>query len=572
MAEVVIMPKLGFNMSEGKLIKWYKKEGDSIQKGETLFEIETDKTSMEIQSTAEGVVRKIFIEENSILPVTMPIAIIAGKEEDISLTLKECQEKLGNIAGEEIIANEEVDSEEENNSNGKDYDIAVIGAGPGGYVAAIKAAQNGKRVCVVEKHKLGGVCLNEGCIPTKTFIKSVEILKNIRMAKEYGITSNGQAEINLEELKERKELIVKQLTGGVEALLNGNGVTIMNGQASFIDKNTLQVENKIITAENIIIATGSQPFFPSIKISKDAPLMTSTEALDLDYIPREAVIIGGGVIGIEFAYILANFGAKVTVIELLDRILPMVDEELIVGIQGSLEDMGVTIVTGAKVKKIDKDHVVYELNNEEQKLKTEMVLLSVGRKAQTEGLNLDRINIKMNGSAIETDQYLRTNIEGIYAIGDVNGKSMLAHTASMEGIIAVENICGKQIAMDYSMVPSCIYLNPEVASIGLTEEQAKQTGKNIKVGKFPLSANGKALVEGENRGLIKVIIDETLGEILGAHVFGAHATEIISEIAVAMKAEATIDEMIYSIHPHPTISEIIGEAFHSAGSGSIHSL
>ena len=357
---------------------------------------------------------------------------------------------------------------------------------------------------------------------------------------------------------------------GINGLLRANKVEVMVGSASFIDKNTIAVGDRKITGENIIIATGSSAKKLPIPISEKARILTSKEALELEEVPESIIIIGGGVIGIEFAYFLASAGAKVTIVEFLDRILPMVDEEIVAQVTKQLENMGITIYTGAKVTEIKKDSVVFDRDGKTEEIDTKAVLLSVGRAPNFEGLNIESVGIRVEKGAIVVNEYLETNVEGIYAIGDVNGKSMLAHTASMEGIVAVENICGNKTKMDYSKIPSAIYIQPEIASVGLTEKEAVKKYGEIKVGRFPLLANGKAKVEGQEQGLIKVIVEPRLHEIVGVHIYSSRATDMISELVLAMHLEATAEEMTKAVHPHPTISEIIPEAFHAVLGKAIH--
>lgn len=581
MAELIIMPKLGFNMSIGKLVKWYKKEGEKIKKGEAFFSIETDKTNMDIEATSDGFVRKLFIEEGEQVEVTLPIAIVGLEDESIGDMAKEALMKLGKTASSTSQSGEGVQIKPAVSAPGilptpgadtMDFDIVVMGGGPGGYVAAIKAAQMGKRTCIIEKENFGGVCLNKGCIPTKTLLRSVEALKEVKESSTFGVVNVdvANAKLDLSKVQERKNNVIKQLVGGVGGLLKANGVTIINGLATLVDKNTIQIGEKVITSDYIIIATGSEVKSIPIPISPDTQVLTSTEALDLNEKPESIAIIGGGVIGIEFAYFMANIGVKVSVIEFLDRILPMVDEEITIQVEKMLKDMGVTIHTSSKVKEIKGTKTVFEKDGKDQSIDTEKVLMAVGRVPYYEGLNIENIGIQTERGAIITDNSLKTNIDNIYAIGDVNGKAMLAHVASMEGIVAVENICGHATFMDYEKIPSAIYTQPEIACVGLTEKQAKEKYGEIKVGKFPLVANGKAKVAGEEKGLIKVIIEPKYNEIVGVHMYCIHATDMIAEAVVAMKLEGTAEEVATSIHPHPTVSEIVHEAFHGAIDKTIH--
>ncbi len=456
-----------------------------------------------------------------------------------------------------------------------EYDIMVIGGGPGGYVAAIKGAREGKKVCIAEQSAFGGVCLNEGCIPTKTLIKTANVLQEIKEAASFAIEGVDPAalSVSMAKLQKRKAGVVQTLVGGVKSLLRANKVAVVEGAAAFVDPHTVEVAGKKITFEYGIIATGSSALMPPfIKMEGDNRILTSREALNADAVPASIAIIGGGVIGIEFAYLFNKLGAKVTVVELLDTILPMVDEEVSGLAKKRLEKDGVTFHMGAKVHTVRDNAVLFTSGGSEKSVAADCVLMAVGRVPNTDGLNAEAIGIEFAKKAIVTGASLRTNVPNIYAIGDVNGKVMLAHTASHEGIVAVESICGKAAHMDYSRIPSCIYLEPEIACIGLTEKAAREQGRAVKVGKFPMAANGKSLVEGDTDGMVKVIVDDDLGEILGVHLYGKHVTDMIAELSVAMTLEATAEEIIHSIHPHPTVSEAIPEAFMAAFGKAIHCL
>lgn len=455
-----------------------------------------------------------------------------------------------------------------------EYDVIVIGGGPGGYVAAIKAAQQGKKVCLVEEATVGGTCLNVGCIPTKTLIKTANLYSQIKEVEKFAIEglSPDMFNVSMLKLQARKKEIIKQLVGGIGFLLQSNKVKTIAGHACFENSNSIIVNGEVITSEYFIIATGSRSFIPPfIDMGKTAEVMTSTEALNVDHVPDSIVIIGGGVIGIEFAYLFHKLGSKVTVLELMDNILPMVDEEVSDLVKRNLERQGVTIITGAKVEKIEGNTLSYQLYEGNNTVDADTFLVSVGRLPNTEGLNAEMLGLKMEKGAIGTDCGLRTNIENIYAIGDVNGKSMLAHTAEHEGIIAVENILGGKEEINYEHIPSCIYLEPEVASIGMTEAQAREAYGDIRIGRFLMAANAKSLVECDSEGMIKVILDQH-GKIIGAHLFCQHATDMIAEVSTAMTLGANARDIIKAVHPHPTVSEAIPEAFMSALSGkAIHS-
>lgn len=563
MAEVIIMPKLGFNMDEGELVKWHKQVGDTVIKGEVLFEINTDKTTMPVEATGDGVMLKIMLAEGEAAEVFTPIAVIGAAGEDPEAALAQDGTAAGGEAAPEGTGAEAAPAEAE----GYDYEIIVIGGGPGGYETAIKAAQLGRKTAIVEMKHFGGVCLNEGCIPTKTLIRTANLYTDIRQAADFAISGidTEAVKVDMVKLQQRKKQVVGTLVGGVEGLLRRNKVSIINGQAAFKDCHTIIVDGNTYTSEYFIVATGSSVFMPPfIELEGKTNVITSTEALNVEKLPASVAIIGGGVIGIEFAHVFSHLGVKVTVLELLDHILPMVDEEVSEMVKVRMQKAGVTFYNGAKVQKVKDDRVIYELEGRQQEIAADVVLMAVGRVANTTGLNAEGIGLEFDKKAVKTDEYLQTNIGNIYAIGDVNGKVMLAHTASHEGFTALDHIGGGHHRMDYERIPSCIYLEPEVASIGLTERVAKERGYNVSVGRFPMMANGKSLVEGDTDGIVKVILDQDLGEILGVHLYGRHVTDMIGEIAVAMQLEATAEEVLSAIHPHPTVSEAIGEGFMAA--------
>ena len=452
------------------------------------------------------------------------------------------------------------------------FDIAIIGAGPGGYVAAIRGAQEGKKVCVFEKKHIGGVCLNEGCIPTKTLLRSVFSFNEVKKAKKFGVSGVNEdaVHIDLPKLQTLKKDNIRKLSSGVASLLKANGVTVYNEIASLFDKNTILFGDQRIFARNIILASGSFPLVPSIPAEENAPeILTSSDALNLSNIPERIAILGGGAIGVEFAYFFSQIGVNVTIIELLPQILTTVDDEIAALVTKDLEKTGVTILTEAKATKLGQGRVFYSMKGEEGAVEADSLLIAIGRRPCVEGLGLERIGVKMN-QGVDTDAFMRTSVPGVYAIGDVNGKSMLAHTASMEGLIAIEHILGGNRRMDYRNIPSCVYIQPEIASVGMTQAQASKKYGNVRVGKFPLLANGKAVVEDEERGVVKVIASEKHGEILGVHIYSPHATDMIAEAALALGLEATTEEMTNTIHPHPTFSEIIPEAFHVLLEKPIH--
>lgn len=572
MAQVVILPKLGFNMSEGVLVKWYKKEGDTIKKGQPLFSVETDKTTIDIEATCDGVVRALLAQEGDKLAVTSPIAILGDASEDISSILSDSNAQSVGDTDEESKSKET--KRPTDSGEGYDYDIVVIGGGPGGYVAAIKAAQLGKRTAIIEKETFGGTCLNTGCIPTKTLLKSAERFIQAKDMARFGIEGLDpeKISISLQTVQSRKNSIVENLVHGVEGLLRGNGVDIYRGTAEIEGNHTIRIGSKTLKSEYIILATGSVTKTLSIPADPTITVYTSKEILALKEIPPSIVVIGGGVIGIELAYLLACLGSQVTIVEFLDRILPMVDEEITTKVESSLRQMGIQIFTSAQVTEFAKGCVIFTKGSELHEVQTKHVLLAIGRNPDISMIPSERLGISIAKGAVATDDKLRTSVENIYAVGDVNGKAMLAHVASMEGIIAVRNICGETCSMDYEKIPSAIYIQPEIASVGLTEAQARAKYGEVLVGRFPMLANGKAKVEGEEHGLIKVVAEPKYGEILGVHMFCAHATDMIAEAVVSMRLEGTVSEMAAVVHPHPTLSEAVLEAFDACEGKPIHYL
>ncbi|AUN11254.1 dihydrolipoyl dehydrogenase [Clostridium botulinum] len=457
--------------------------------------------------------------------------------------------------------------------------LVVIGGGPGGYVAAIRGAQLGAEVTLIEKEKLGGTCLNIGCIPTKVLLHSSELLNEIKEARTLGIEVNNEVKINWTQLQNRKNTVVNTLVSGVSSLLEHNKVKVINGTAAFEGKSSIKVtkdqgESGNIQFDNVIISSGSVPFIPPIEGRELEGVIDSTGALSLDSIPKSMVIIGGGVIGIEFANIFNSLGCKVTVIEMLPYILPPVDREISEILKEKLKKDGIDIYNNCKVTKIENNNenlnVSFEEDNDKLNIEAQKVLIAVGRRANIGNLNLESTGVSTEKGCILVNDNMETNIKGIYAIGDCTGKNMLAHVASDQGIIAVENIMGKNKKMDYKTVPACVYTKPELASVGLTEEQAKQKGVDYKVGKFPLIYNGKSLIMNDTEGFIKIIADKKYEEILGVHILGPRATDLITEAALTLRLEATLAEIITTVHAHPTIGEAMKEAALAVNKEAIH--
>ncbi|MDR1943663.1 MAG: dihydrolipoyl dehydrogenase [Synergistaceae bacterium] len=437
------------------------------------------------------------------------------------------------------------------------FDIAIIGGGPGGYVAAIKAAQSGASCVLFEEDEVGGVCLNRGCIPTKTFIKSAHVLNTLKEAGAYGVDA-GEFSLNYPRVLERKKNVVRQLTRGVAGLLKKNGVTLVRQRAEITSPGSIKTETETYEAKNIILATGSKPAAPPIPGIEHS--VNSDYVLSMETLPKSAAIVGGGVIGVEFATYLSAFGVKVYIVEMLPDIIAAADSDVISVAGRMLKSLGVEVWTKAKVVSIDSGGLKF-VNSEgaEQRLDAEMVLCASGRSPNTDVAMLDKLGVRHTRGAVETDGRMRTNVDGIYAIGDINGKWMLAHTASAEGAVAVENILGREAVMRYDLIPQCIYTMPEIAWAGLTEKQATEKGISFKKGVFPMMANGKSLIEGETTGFIKLLVNESQ-EIIGGHIVCAHATDMIAEIAMVIQMKGTARDIAHTIHAHPTISETVMEA------------
>jgi len=461
----------------------------------------------------------------------------------------------------------------------KTYDLVILGGGPGGYVAAIRAAQLGLKTALVEKEKLGGTCLHKGCIPTKSLLRSAEVYKTIKDSMNYGIQTEG-ATVDFTAIQNRKHQIVDQLHKGIVHLMKKGKIDVYNGYGMILGASIFNPlsgsvsvtydddrEVEILVPKNLIIATGSRPkLLPNLPTSTH--IMTSDDALNMTEIPSSIVIVGGGVIGMEWASLLADFGTKVTVLEYAPQILPTEDAEVAKEMTRIMKKKGVKIVTNAKVlpeKMVELDSglvsVAVEEKGEEKIYEAQKVLVSVGRIANTEKIGLENTNIQLKNGFIDTNEFYQTKEKHIYAIGDCIGTLQLAHVASHEGVLAVEHIAGQSIEpLDYQLVPRCVYTSTEIASVGLTEEQAKNAGHEVKIGKFSFKGIGKALVYGHTDGFVKIITNAKTNDLLGVHLIGPHVTDMISEATLAQVLNATAMEIAHTIHPHPSLSEAMLEA------------
>jgi dihydrolipoamide dehydrogenase len=462
------------------------------------------------------------------------------------------------------------------------YQIAILGGGPGGYVAAIRAAQIGFKAVVIDKDNLGGICLNWGCIPTKSLLKNAEIFDNVKnQGKEFGIYTK-ELSFNFDEIIQRSRGISDKITKNVEMLVKKNKIERIRGFGKLISQNEIAILDKdgkqteTLTADYIIVATGARPkTFPNIPIDRKN-IITSTEAMNLPEQPKELIVIGAGAIGIEFAYFYSVLGTKVTVIEMLDNILPVEDVEVSKALEKNFKKRGIEIFTKTMVEKAEvkgkKVLVTINQNGQKKELSADKVLSAIGVTGNVEGFGLEELGVELFKNHIKVDKKTyQTNIKNIYAIGDVIGPPWLAHVASAEGIHCVEGIKGiKNPEVDYENIPGCTYCQPQVASVGLTEAKAKELGYELKIGKFPFMASGKAFAVGEREGFVKLIFDAKYGELLGGHIIGSEATELIAEVALARAMEATGHSIIKTVHAHPTLSESIMEAAANAYGEAIH--
>lgn len=457
------------------------------------------------------------------------------------------------------------------------YDVAVIGGGPGGYVAAIRAAQLGAKVLLVEKDKLGGVCLNRGCIPTKTLLKSAEKWQDLKNCGIFGLKAENIG-FDFAAVMARKEQVVGQLTAGIDQLVKGNGIELRHAAAELIAKDTLKIATadggEVVQARNIIIATGSVPALLPVPGGDLPDVVDSDRLLAMTAVPPSLAVIGAGVVGIEFAAIFRAFGCEVTVVEMLPVILPSIDSDIVKRMGLILRKQGIRLITGATVTAIrpGQEGVVVSISGDQgvRELSVAKVLAATGRLPVVAGLGLDRVGVKYDRRGISVNQRMETSVPGIFAIGDVTGSYMWAHAASAEGLVAAENAMTGDAVMDYTAVPGCIFTTPEIAAVGLTEEEARYGGGEIRTGRFNFAINSKAVSMGESDGLVKIVADANNGKILGMHILGPHASDLIMEGVIAMQSGLRAQDIARTIHPHPSLAETVMESAHTVHGPSIH--
>lgn len=579
MAVEIIMPKLGVDMQEGEIIEWKKQVGDTVNEGDVLLEINSDKTSMEIEAEDSGVLLKIVRQEGDVVPVTEVIGYIGAEGEVVEdgAAPASADKATADLeaAGLEVpkapAATEASAKENKAPLADDEYDIIVVGGGPAGYYAAIRGAQLGGKIAIVEKSEFGGTCLNVGCIPTKTYLKNAEILDGIKHAAGRGINlASTNYTIDMDKTVDFKNSVVKKLTSGVSGLLRANKVKMYNGLGQVNPDKTVTIGSETIKGRNIILATGSKVSRINIPGIDSKLVLTSDDILDLREMPKSLAVMGGGVVGIELGLVWASYGVDVTVIEMADRIIPAMDKEVSTELQKILSKKGMKIKTSVGVSEIveENNQLTLKLNNGEEVV-AEKALLSIGRVPQMNGL--ENLNLEMDRNRIKVNEYQETSIPGIYAPGDVNGTKMLAHAAYRMGEVAAENAMrGNTRKANLQFTPAAVYTHPEVAMVGITEEDARAKYGDILIGKNSFTGNGRAIASNEDQGFVKVIADAKFHEILGVHIVGPAAAEMINEAATIMESELTVDELLLSIHGHPTFSEVMYEAFADVLGEAIH--
>ncbi|MGT2846703.1 dihydrolipoyl dehydrogenase [Streptococcus massiliensis] len=578
MATEVIMPKAGVDMTEGQIVQWNKKVGEFVKEGEILLEIMTDKVSMELEAEEDGYLIAILKGDGETVPVTEVIGYLGAEGESIDTAAASAPVVAADGQSVSAPTTPSADTVAEVAAKKKpladnEYDIVVVGGGPAGYYAAIRGAQLGGKIAIVEKTEFGGTCLNKGCIPTKTYLKNAEILNGLKIAAGRGINlASTNYTIDMDKTVDFKNSVVKTLTGGVRGLLKANKVEIINGFGQVNPDKTVVIGDRVIKGRNIILATGSKVSRINIPGIDSQLVLTSDDILDLREIPQSLAVIGGGVVGVELGLVYASYGTEVTVIEMADRIIPAMDKEVSLELQRILSKKhGMKFLTSTSLSEIVENGNQLTLKLADgQEVVAEKALLSIGRVPQLDGL--ENLGLELDRGRIKVNAYQETSIPGIYAPGDVNGTKMLAHAAYRMGEIAAENALRDKKRKAYlDCTPAAVYTHPEVAMVGLTEEQAREQYGDILVGKNSFTGNGRAIASNEAEGFVKVISEPKYHEILGVHIIGPAAAEIINEAATIMEMELTVDEVIQSIHGHPTFSEVfyeavldtIGEAIHN---------
>lgn len=561
----IIIEKLVGHDKEGKIGKIHVECDSEISHGDAILTIESGKGTVKCISNGSGKVLELLVSEGDVVKKGDIVGYMEMSKDSLTSKVKTSSYSFGFAKAKK----EELE-----------VDLAVIGGGPGGYVAAIRASQLGKNVILIEKENLGGTCLNTGCIPTKTLAHTAHILENIKEAYEYGIETNGTS-LNINSAIARKDRVVETLTGGIAHLLEESGVRVVKGEALSENSNTIIVKNNKfdlkVTAEKIILATGSSAWKLPIEGSQLQGVITSKELLEINKVPKSITIIGGGVIGMEFAFIMNSFGSKVTVIEYLDDILSILDPDVIEVIKTSASEKGIKILTGVCAKKIistidDKMVLEYVEKEDSYYVTSELILMATGRKSNIDSIDLNVLGVKLNdkNNGVQVNEHMQTNVPHIYAIGDLTNIIQLAHVASHQGIVAAEHSSGLTSTMHYDNVPSAIFTVPEIGTVGMGETEAMAKGISIKISKFNFSGNGKSLAMNQVEGFVKLIANEEDDIIIGGAIVGIHGTDMLPTISHLIQHKIKIEDAISTIYAHPTAAESLHEALLGLKGRSIH--
>ncbi|MCB9378559.1 MAG: dihydrolipoyl dehydrogenase [Holophagales bacterium] len=607
MATEVVMPQMGESIAEGTITKWLVKVGEKVERDQPLFEISTDKVDAEIPSPASGTLLEIRHQEGETVPVNAVVAMLGGE---------------GETAGEAAPAPEAPKRAEAPKAAAEtpkpapaapavtaataatpaaaksapapsdvpaaarpegdfDYDLVIVGSGPGGYVAAIRAGQLGFKVACVEKDpKFGGTCTHRGCIPTKALLHSAEVLEQVRKAGDFGV---GVAEptLDIAKVHEHKRGIVAKSAGGIETLFKKYKVEGIQGYGRLTGPHAVEVEGdggekRTLSTRYVMIATGSVPREIGVAPTDGERIVNSDHLLEMERVPASIIVLGAGAVGTEFASVFRSFGSEVTLVEMLPRVLPIEDEEVSKEVERQLKKRGMQVMTGTKLAAAERTEsgvkVKLDKGGKESEVEAEMLLVAIGRAPVSGDIGLAAVGVETDRGYIPINGVMQTKAPNVYAIGDVVNTPWLAHIASAEGILAVEHMAGEEVRpLNYDLTPSCTYCDPEVGSVGLSEAKAKERGYDVAVGKFSFMASGKARILGKAQGFVKIVRDTKYDEILGVHIVGPHATDLIAEACVALQLEATAEELFRTIHAHPTLSEAVMEAAHASHGAAIHS-
>lgn len=610
MATELNMPQMGESVTEGTISRWLVKEGDTVERDQPLLEISTDKVDAEVPSPAAGTVLKILRGEGETVAVDELLAQIGEAGEKVADASAQPEAPKAAAEASEAPAEAKAPPAEATapvaataappaaekaaadrpapgsgarvEADGEfDRDLLIIGSGPGGYVAAIRAGQLGLKTAVIERDgRFGGTCTLRGCIPTKALLHSAAVLDEARDAARFGVRIEGEPKLDVDQAHKHKREVVDSSSKGISYLFKKNQVEGIHGHARLTGPHEVEVENNglrtVYRARNILLATGSVPRELPFAKSDGKRILTSDHILELESVPKRLAVLGSGAVGSEFASMFASWGSEVALIEMLPRLLPIEDADVSKELERAFRKRGIACRTATTLKEVDTSGKSLKLlleaeGGEQETLETDVLLVAVGRAPVTEGLALDAAGVSTEKGFIPANGTMQTAMPHIYAIGDVVDTPALAHVASHEGLLAVEHMAGGTVhEIDYDRVPSCTYCEPEVGSVGLDEEEAKSRGYDVSVGKFPFSASGKARIVGKTGGFVKVVREKKYDELLGVHVIGPHATDLIAEACVALQLESTTEELFHAMHAHPTLAETVAEAAHVAVGQPVH--